>query len=89
MSETELKNNGFIVFKKVHIIVTLTFLIVGFIGTVFAQKAIAENMLADHEKRITAIESENKTNRDLLLELKFNIKSMMEKQGLTYQEVTK
>ncbi|KAF0146732.1 MAG: hypothetical protein FD143_3276, partial [Ignavibacteria bacterium] len=33
------------------------------------------------------LEEENKSERDLLIELKFNIKSMMEKQGLTYQEV--
>lgn len=89
MSEKELKDNGLIVLKKIHIVLTLAFLVIGFIGSIFAQKAIAENMLADHEKRITVLESSDSQDNDLLIELKFNLKVLMEKQGLKYQEVTK
>jgi len=89
MSEQELKENGLIILKKFHIVITLLFLVVGFIGSIFAQKAIAENMLADHEKRIVNLESSDRYDNDLLIELKFNLKVLMEKQGLKYQEVTK
>lgn len=87
MSEQQLKDNGFIVIKKIYYIMGVIIIVVGLIGNIFAQKAIAEHMLDNHEKRITALEEENKSERDLLIEFKFNIKSMMEKQGLTYQEV--
>ncbi|KAF0153666.1 MAG: hypothetical protein FD188_3369, partial [Ignavibacteria bacterium] len=79
--------NGFIVIKKTYYMIGVIIIIVGLIGNIFAQKAIAENMLDNHEIRISKLEEENKSERDLLIELKFNIKSMMEKQGLTYQEV--
>lgn len=87
MSEQQLKDNGFIVIKKTYYMIGVIIIIVGLIGNIFAQKAIAENMLDNHEIRISKLEEENKSERDLLIELKFNIKSMMEKQGLTYQEV--
>jgi len=87
MSEQQLKDNGFIVIKKTYYIIGVIIIIVGLIGNIFAQKAIAENMLDNHEIRITKLEEENKSERDLLIEFKFNIKSMMEKQGLTYHEV--
>ncbi|KAF0138395.1 MAG: hypothetical protein FD143_3665, partial [Ignavibacteria bacterium] len=84
MSEQQLKDNGFIVIKKTYYMIGVIIIIVGLIGNIFAQKAIAENMLDNHEIRISKLEEENKSERDLLIELKFNIKSMMEKQGLTY-----
>lgn len=87
MIEQQLKDNGFIVIKKTYYMIGVIIIIVGLIGNIFAQKAIAENMLDNHEIRISKLEEENKSERDLLIELKFNIKSMMEKQGLTYQEV--
>lgn len=87
MSEQQLKDNGFIVIKKTYYIIGIIIIVVGLIGNIFAQKAITENMLDNHEKRISAIEQEDQSTRYLLLELKFNMKSMMEKQGLKYQEV--
>lgn len=91
----ELKDRGFIILEKLHLTILIFVMIVGFVVSMLVQKEILAKTVQDHEDRIKNLELVNKTNElqdkkkhDLLLELKYNLKTLMEKSGMKYQEIT-
>jgi amino acid transporter len=83
----ELKDRGFIILEKMHLIVGLIIIITSLIiGGVVQAKLIQQN-ITDHETRISKLEKVNEEKHDLLLEIKYNLKTLVEKQGGTYQEI--
>lgn len=78
-----------IVLNKVHIIIYIVigimFLVTSFLSPFLAAKE-TEKQVMSHESRICKLEDSEKTSRELLLEIKFNLKNLVEKTGGTYFE---
>jgi amino acid transporter len=83
----ELKDRGFIILEKMHLIVGLIIIIASLIiGGVVQAKLIQQN-ITNHETRISKLEQVKEENHDLLLEIKYNLKTLVEKQGGIYQQI--
>jgi len=89
--KAELEGKGFIVTQKIHIYIMTAIAIVVFLGGLFASYAVAyseketmKNNITNHEDRITTVEENIKTIRDIQLEIKLNLKNQM---GHKYQEL--
>lgn len=84
----ELKDRGFFILEKVHLFITVLVIVIGFIVSTIVQKEILAYTVEDHEVRIKSLENTNQEKHDLLLELKYNLKSLMEKSGIKYQDLS-
>jgi len=78
MTKNEMREKGFIVLEKIHIIIFL----IAFIFTMGAAIGVAQFQISRHEERIKCLEE----NDIMLIEIKINLKALMEKQGIKYQE---
>lgn len=74
---------------KVHLILSTIILVVTlitpFIAGFVSISQHTENLMI-HERRLTTLEAQRLDNRQLLLELKFNLKKHMNEAGETYIE---
>lgn len=95
MSESEkkeLKDKGFIIIEKLHIIVMTILAIITFAGGLMGYAAIGysekekiKNQVEAHEMRLNEYEKDIKTFRETQLEIRINLKNLMEKQGVQFQ----
>lgn len=83
----ELKDRGFFILEKVHIVFLLIAMIIGFVVSAIVQKELMAATVDNHEERILYLENRDKVKHDILLELKYNLKTLMEKSGIKYQEI--
>ena len=79
-------------FKKIKVSVGVIIIMIPlFIMGINYVKSIAENVetLVKHDIRITAMEQNYQSSRDILMELKFNLKKLMKSQGEEYIDLDK
>ena len=78
--------------KAAHIVlavlIIVLFQIFSPIVSGFVDKSKIENKIQSHEERINKLEYESPSNKELLQEIKFNLKNYMNQTGHTYIENT-
>lgn len=85
----ELESQGFLLIRKLHLFLVLaTFVIGGIAQVTLAFRAIEdhEEGISNHEERIQRLEDEDFNKRDVLNEIKLNLKIYFESQGINYVE---
>ncbi len=76
----DLEDQGFLLIKKLHLLLVVIMLIVGAV----AQVSISYYMIQDHEKRITKLEETTTKSESLLDEISYNLQNFMEANGQKY-----
>lgn len=84
--------NGYVFsMKKLHLIVTLLAVLLTLMVSVaypFVWKSQVDVKLATVQDEVSKLKSSNQSNRELLIEIKFNLKHFMQRQGIEYIENT-
>jgi len=90
----ELKSNGFVIIEKLHVTIMTLIAVLVFVGSLFGLYAYAvsekeqiKNKVEVHEARIQKIEQILESFDTNQLEIKLNLKSVVEKVGAKYQTV--